>query len=137
MNEHVNINVVRNGYSRFQEGDISGLLDLFTDDIEWTLPKVEAAFFPTEIRGKEGVGEFFAKLAEVETITHFEPKEFIASGDRVVVLGDSTATVNETGREFSTNWVHVFTVTDSKVSGFLELYDTAEVNRAYSKAATA
>jgi len=132
-----NINLVKEGYACFQNGDVPGLLNLFAEDIKWTTPNVESAFFGGTINGRNTVGEFFTKLAETEEYSTFEPQEFIASGDKVVVLGTSTATVLDTRRDFNTDWVHIFTIRDSKVSSFLEFFDTAEVNRAFQKATTA
>ena len=131
------ISLIKEGYACFQNGDIPGLLNLFTDDIEWTTPNVDNAFFGGTINGRDTVGEFFTKLAETEDYSIFEPQEFIASGDKVVVIGTSKATVLETGRDFNTDWVHIFTIRDSKVSNFLEFFDTAAVNRAFQKAITA
>lgn len=137
MSEQNNIELVKKGYECFATGDLPGLLELFADDITWTMPKVDSAFYGVTTNGKPAVADFFRQLGETEVYSSFEPGEFIASGDRVVCLGNSTATVTETNREFSTNWVHVFTVRDNKISSFLEFFDTAEVDRAHRKAAAA
>ncbi len=137
MSEQENISIVREAYKCFQTADIPGLLKHFGNDIEWTTPEVENAFFGGTINGIDAVTDFFAKLGETEDFTNFEPREFIAQGDRVVTLGSSTSTVIDTGREYTTDWVHLFTVRDSKITSFLEFFDTAEVNRAFQKATTA
>lgn len=137
MSEQDNIDLVKTAYEKFGAEDIPGLLSLFADDIEWTTPNVENAFFGGTINGTTAVTDFFGKLAETENFSNFEPKEFIASGDRVVSLGTSTSTVTDTGREYTTDWVHIFTVRNSKIESFLEFFDTAEVNRAFQKATTA
>ena len=41
---------------------------------------------------------------------HSAPREFIAQGDKVVVLGHGAWTTRDTGRDFESDWVHVFTV---------------------------
>ena len=132
-----NIDLVKQGYACFSTGDIPGLLNLFTDDITWIMPKVDSAFYEVTTNGKQNVGEFFQKLGATEEYTLFEPREFIASGDRVVVVGSSEATVRETNRTFKTDWCHIFTIRDSKVSAFHEFFDTAEVDRAHQMATTA
>ncbi len=137
MNETKNTQIVKEGYENFGSGDIEGLLNLFSDDISWTTPTVEGAAMTGERNGREDVGRFFAELAGSEEFSTFEPTEFIAQGDRVVVLGKSAGTVKETGRNFETDWVHVFTVKDGKVSGFHEFFDTAAMERAYQKATSA
>jgi ketosteroid isomerase-like protein len=35
MNEQENINLVKQSYERFLQGDIAGLIQMCADDIEW------------------------------------------------------------------------------------------------------
>ncbi|MDQ3713520.1 MAG: nuclear transport factor 2 family protein [Acidobacteriota bacterium] len=137
MSETNNTQIVQEGYAKFGSGDIEGLLNLFSDDIDWTTPTVEGAPFTGTRNGREEVGEFFAQLNEAEEFSNFEPQEFIAQGDKVVVLGRSSGTVKATGRTIETEWVHIFTVKDGKITGFKEFFDTAAAERAYQKATTA
>ncbi len=137
MSETNNVELVKKGYEHFGSGDIEGLLNLFADDINWKTPTVENADYTGERSGKEEVTEFFSRLDESEEFSNFEPTEFIAQGDRVVVLGKSAGTVKPTGNNFETDWVHIFTVRDGKVTAFQEFFDTAAMNRAYQKATTA
>lgn len=137
MSEETNIKLVKEGYDNFGSGDIPGLLKRFADNIEWTTPTVEGADFTGRRNGLDAVTEFFSLLNDNEEFSNFEPKEFIAQGDRVVVLGTSTGTVKPTGRNFTTDWVHIFTVRNEKITNFLEFFDTAVVARAYQKATTA
>ena len=132
-----NTEIVQKAYECFGSGDIPGLLELLSDDIGWTIPKVENAPFAGARQGKPAVGEFFSLLAANEDITHFVPKEFIAQNDKVVVLGESTATVRSTGKTYSTDWVHIFTVNDGIVTNFLEFFDNAAATRAFQTAAVA
>lgn len=128
-----NTEIVQKGYECFGTGDIPGLLALFSDDISWTIPEIENAAFAGTRNGKPAVAEFFTQLNEEEDITHFAPTEFIAQDDRVVVLGESTATVRSTGKTYSTDWVHIFRVADGKVTTFLEFFDNAAATRAFQK----
>jgi ketosteroid isomerase-like protein len=54
----------------------------------------------------------------------FEPREFIAQGNKVVVLGHGAWTVNATGRDFDSDWVHVFTIEDGHIAAFREFLDS-------------
>jgi ketosteroid isomerase-like protein len=132
-----NKQLVKQGYERFGTGDIQGLLELFADDIQWTVPAIENAAFAGSRSGKASVAQFFTQLTEGEEITEFAPTEFIAEGDKVVVIGKSAATVRSTGRSYSTQWVHIFTVRDGKIAEFLEVFDNAAATRAFQKAASA
>jgi ketosteroid isomerase-like protein len=132
-----NKEIAQKGYECFGTGDIAGLLELCANDIDWTIPVVENASFSGSRSGKAAVGEFFNQLAAAEDFSDFTPKEFIAEGDKVVVLGSSTATVKETGKTFSTDWVHIFTIADGRITNFLEFFDNAGATRAYQKTAAA
>lgn len=137
MNEQQNIETVKRGYEAFNSGDIPALLDLFAEDITWRAPRIEGAPYTGSYDGREAVGDFFSTLDEAEEFSNFEPREFIAQDEKVVVLGSMTATVKDTNREYSSDWVHIFTMRDGKVAGFLEFFDNAAASKAFQKAATA
>ena len=137
MNEDANVELVRSAYEKFGSGDIPGLLGLLTPDIDWSTPHLEDAPYGGRVLGLEEVEKFFGALGEAEDFAYFEPTEFIAKGDRVVVLGRAKATVRSTGRDYEIDWVHVFTVHDGKITNFAEYFDTAAVNKAFQKVATA
>ena len=44
-----------------------------------------------ERRGKASVGEFFKIVSEQVNFLRFEPKEFVAQGDKVVAIGHYVA----------------------------------------------
>ena len=48
-----------------------------------------------------------------------------------MALGDYAWRVKSTGREYESDFVHVFTVRDEKVARFQEFMDTAAVSAAY------
>ena len=132
-----NTEIVQKGYECFGKGDVPGLLELFAEDIQWTVPEIENAPFAGSRTGTTAVAEFFTQLVEAEDITRFEPLEFVAEGDKVVVLGESEATVRSTGKTYQTEWVHVFHVHDGKVKEFQEFFDNAAATRAFQKTAAA
>jgi ketosteroid isomerase-like protein len=137
MSETDNTRIVQECYEMFGKGDVPGLLAALDDNIGWTVPEIENSRFGGKRTGTESVGRFFQELVEDEDMTHFEPKEFIAQGDKVVVLGSSTATVRATGNSYSTDWVHVFTLAGGKVTAFTEFFDNAAATRAFQKSAAA
>lgn len=124
MTEQQNIEIVRKGYDAFGSGDIQGLLNLLDAQVSWVTPG--PADLPTAgtRRGHAAVGEFFQTLGGMLDFLAFEPQEFIAQGDKVVVLGTDRTRVKATGTalpEF--RWVHIFTVRNGKVVGFEEVGD--------------
>ncbi len=137
MNEEANTETVRGCYEKFGNGDISGLMEHFSDDIAFSVPEIENSPYGGIWYGREEVKKFFEVMELAEEITDYEAREFIAQGDRVVVLGRSTATVRATGRHYSTEWVHVHTVKDRMIVSSAEFFDTAAALRAFQKVTTA
>jgi uncharacterized protein len=137
MSEQENISIVQQAYSNFKSGDIASLLSLFSDGIEWELPKVENMPFSGKRQGRDAVGQFFASVNEQQDVIQFEPREFVAQGNKVVSLGHYEWRVKSTGREFKSDWVHIFTIEGGKVTAFREHFDSAAAAAAYQKAASA
>jgi uncharacterized protein len=131
MSERENTELVHQAYQHFKGGDIQSLLGLLSEDVEWKLFEIEGVPFSGTRRGVERVGEFFAQVFDTEEPLHFEPRELVAQGEKVVALGDYAWRVKSTGREYESDFVHVFTVRDGKVARFQEFMDTAAVSAAY------
>lgn len=132
-----NLQIVQEAYAKFGSGDIGGLIGLCSADIHWQVPEIENSTFGGKWQGHEGVGNFFGALVTDEDITLFEPREFISEGDKVVVLGRSASNVKSTGRSYETDWVHIFTVIDRKITSFHEFFDNAAATRAFQKTTVA
>jgi ketosteroid isomerase-like protein len=92
-------------------------------------PEDYPAFGPRH--GVEAVRDFFRLVAENEDFSDFSPREFLAADDRVFVLGHYEATLRKTGRTVASDWVHVFTLRDRKVSRWREHTDTAQFAEAW------
>ncbi len=137
MNEQENTKIVRQTYELFKSGDIETLLSMYSDDVSWELPEVENTPFGGKLSGREEVARFFAELDKYEENLTFERTDFIAQGDKVVVLGNFTWRVKSTKKEYASGFAHVVTVRDGKIVGFVEYMDTAARSKAHTAAQTA
>ena len=131
MKEQDNISLVRQGYEAFDKGDIPRLLSLFSRDIDWNLPEIEGISFTGKRKGLDEVADFFRQMADQQDAREFKVDEYIAQGDRVMVLGHCTWTVKSTGLDYSDEFCHLFTVKDGKVASFKEYADTHRAALAY------
>ena len=120
VGERENTQLVQQAYQHFKNGDIQSVLGLLSEDVEWTLFEIEGVPFSGTRRGPERVGEFFSEAFDTEEVLHFEPRELVAQGDKVVALGNYAWRVKSTGLEYETDFVHVFTVRDGKVARYQE-----------------
>ena len=134
MSERNNTAIAQQAYDNFKKGDIQALLNLMSDDIIWELPEIEDVPIAGSRSGRDAVGEFFAMVARDQDVIVFEPREFVADGDKVVALGHYQWRVRDTDREFATDFVHIFTIRNGKIVAFREHFDTAAVASAYQKA---
>jgi ketosteroid isomerase-like protein len=121
-----NVTVVKQLYDAFRRHDISSILDMFADDAVMHGP-APAGVLPWGgvHNGRGGVAEFFKALGESLEPQQFELHEFIAQGNRVVVLGYQKGHAKTTGRSYETEFVNIWSVRDGKFSEFRAYNDTA------------
>jgi ketosteroid isomerase-like protein len=136
MSTEESLRVVKDGYAAFGRGDIQGLLGILSDDVEWHIPGEGLPLSGTH-RGRDGVGQFFQKLAEDSEILAFEPREFVAQAEHVAVIGWERVKIKATNRTVELNWVMVFTVRGGKIARFREYTDTQALASAYASTAKA
>jgi uncharacterized protein len=134
MSEAQNTQVVKDAYAAFGRGDIATLLGYLTDDVSWrpVIGTAKHVPFSGERKGKAEVAEFFKQVAEAEDFQLFEPREFVAQGDKVVALGHYRAVTKTTGRTFAADFVMVFTMRAGTVAMFQEFTDSAGINAAFA-----
>ncbi len=114
--ERKNIELVQRGYALFGQGDIEGFLDQMAEDIVWIIPGPPDIMAGAGIyHGPEGVAQFFEKLGGAIDFELFEPREYIAQGDMVVVLGHSRETVKPTGITVEFDWAGVYKIRGGKI----------------------
>jgi hypothetical protein len=135
MSVQENVQIVKDAYAAFGRGDIQGLLALLAEDIEWISP---GGGLPPggAYRGPAAVADFFRKLSGTVEFSSFEPREFVAEGDRVLVVGFDSWRAKVTNRTFEGHWVMAFTVRNGKVTNVREYVDTLGVARTLEMAAS-
>jgi len=136
MSAQENVQIVKDGFAAFGRGDMQGLLALFAEDIEWIVPG-EGLPFAGTYRGRAEVVGFFQKISEMLEISFLEPREFVAEGDRVLVVGFERETVKATNRTFEEHWVFAFTFRNGKVTNVREYFDTLALARGFEMVASA
>jgi ketosteroid isomerase-like protein len=137
MSEQQNAALIQSVYDAFKRGDLPFILARLTEDVEWTLEGPSIIPYAGKRKGIAQVKEFFEALAGTQTNMKLTMGPLVAQGDRVTGLGRFAATVVATGRSFDSPVGHFFTVRDGKISGFVDLVDTAAMAEAYRAAASA
>ena len=128
MSIEENVQTVKNFFAALGGRDKQGLLALADEDIEWITPG-EFSLTGT-YRGHEGVENLLLKANETVETSYPEPLEFIAQGDRVVVVGFATGRIKATDKSFDDDWVFDITVRNGKLTKIREYIDTQALAKA-------
>ena len=131
--EGTNVRIVKNVYAGFAAGDMEAVLKDMGDGIVWTHPGDPGQIpFAGIFEGKAGVSRFFEIVFEQIDVLEQNIKSFIDGGDSVIVTGYEHMRVKNTGREYKSNWIHMYTLAGGKIVAFEEFIDTAELVSAFN-----
>lgn len=128
MSTQANIQTVQDFFAAVGRDDQQALLALSDDDIKWIIPGADWPLAGTHC-GHAGLKDLLQKSSELET-SFPEPPEFVAQGDRVLMVGFSRGKVKATNRTFEDHFVFAITVRNGKVIEIREYLDTLAMARA-------
>jgi uncharacterized protein len=129
MSIQENVQIVKNFFAAMGSGDKQSLLALVAKDIEWIIPGEDWPLAGTH-RGHVGLADVLQKASEMIEISYPEPPEFVAQGDRVLVVGFARGRIKATNRTFEDHWVFAITVRNGKLTNIREYIDTQALARA-------
>ncbi len=129
MSTQQNVEVVKNFLAALGRRDKQGLLALSAEDMEWIIPGENWPLAGTR-RGHAGLETLLQKANETVETSYPERPEFIARGDRVLIIGFATGRIKATNRTFEDHWVFAITVRNGKVTNIREYIDTQALARA-------
>ena len=123
-----NVQVVKDFFAAMARGDKQRLLAFVAEDIEWIIPGDDWPLAGTR-HGHAGLADLLETASKsIETST--ELREFVAQGDRVMVLGVATGRIKATNKTFKDDWVFAITVRNGKVTKIREYINTQALARA-------
>src|ERR1700693_1246684 len=128
MSTEKNVQTVKDFFAAIGRGDKEGLLALIAEDIEWIIPGEDWPLAGTH-RGHAGLADLLQTASKsIETST--APREFVAQGDRVLVVGFAKGKIKATNKTFEDHFVFAITVRDGKLTNIREHIDTQALARA-------
>ena len=136
MNPQENIQVVKDFFAAMGGSDRQALQALVAEDVEWIIPGEDWPLAGTH-RGHAGLADLLQKASEMVETSFPEPPEFVAQGDRVLVVGVATGKIKATNKTFKDDWVFAITVRDGKLTNIREYIDTQALARASETAGSA
>ena len=128
MSTQENVQIVKDFFAAMGRGDEQALLTLSAEDIEWIIPG-EWPLAGTH-RRHAGLADLLQKASEMVETSYPGPPEFVAQGDRVLVVGFARGKIKATNRTFEDHWVFAITVRNGKLTNVREYIDTQALARA-------
>jgi uncharacterized protein len=135
MSTDENVQIVKKWFEAISRGNKQGLLALSAEDFEWIIPGQDWPLAGTH-RGHAGLTDVLQKASEGVEMTYPKPPEYVAQGDRVLVIGSATGKIKATNKPFKDDWVFAITVRSGKVANIREYVDTQALARASEMAAS-
>jgi len=129
MSNEENVQVVKDFFAAIGSGDKQALLALVDEDIEWIIPGEDWPLAGTH-RGHAGLADLLQKASKNMETSFPKPPEFVAQGDRVLVVGFARGKVKATNRTFEDHFVFAITVRNGKLTNIREYVDTQALARA-------
>lgn len=122
-----NLQVLRDAYAAFAEGDVPSVLSAMSPDIVWN----EAEHFPYAdgnpyIGPDAVVAGVFARLGAEWDFWSLEIEHLLDAGDTVVALGRYKARHSETGKDLDAQFAHIWWLESGKITRFQQYADTAQ-----------
>jgi len=117
--------IVQRFYEAFGRGDVPGLLEHLSADIDWEFVAPPNLAYAGKRRNLNEVAKFFADVVQADQIHAFEPREFIEASGHVTVLGWERSTALDTGQDFTSEWIHLFSFKDKRVVRWRGFFNTA------------
>ena len=129
MSTQENVQIVKDAFAAMGGVDKGGLLALTAEDIEWIIPGEGWPLAGTHL-GHAGLKDLLQKVSETVEFSYPKPPEFVAQGDRVLVVGVATGSIKATNKTFEDHWVFDITVRNGKLTNVREYVDTQALARA-------
>jgi uncharacterized protein len=129
MSTQENVQIVKDFFAAMGSYNEQDLLALAAEDIEWIIPGESWPLAGT-YRGHAELAAVLKKASKEVGMKYPKPPEFVAQGDRVLVIGVATGKIYATNKPYKDEWVFDITVRDGKVTHIKEYIDTQALARA-------
>jgi uncharacterized protein len=135
MSAKENVQIVKDFFAAMDAYNKQDLLALAAADIEWIIPGEGWPLAGTH-RGHAELAAVLQKASEEIETTYPSPPEFVAQGDRVLVVGVAAGKIKSTNKPFKDDWVFDITVRNGKLTKIREYIDTQALARASQRDAS-
>jgi uncharacterized protein len=129
MSIESNVRLVKTLFEAIGSDDTQALELLVADDLEWVIPGEDWPLAGIH-RGQSGLSRLLATESEKIELERSETREYVAQGNRVVVVGFARGKIKATGKTFEDDWIFAITVRNGRLTHIREYVDTQALARA-------
>ena len=123
MSIEENVQTVKDFFAAMGGSDREHLLALAADDIEWIIPGEHWPLAGTH-RGHGGSADLLQRASEDVETSVMEFHDYVAQGDRVLVVGFAQGKIKATNKAWKDDWVFAITIRNGKLTNIREYVDT-------------
>jgi ketosteroid isomerase-like protein len=123
MNTDENVQVVKDFFAAFGRGEMDSVRSLSAENIEWIIPGKNWPLAGTHC-GHAGLANLLQTASATMETSSMELREFVAQGDRVLVIGFARGNIKATNKTWEDHWVFSITVRNGKLRTIREYIDT-------------
>ena len=137
MSEADNVAVLKEGYRRWHEsrGDsVDHWMSICDENVQFgsLAASPPGAKYLASYTGRSALAQYFDGLRNDWDMIEYVAEEFVAQGDRVVMLGRCSWRFKKNGRVVSTPKADAWRFSNGKAVEFFEYFDTAQLRDAVS-----
>ena len=129
MSIEANVQTVKDFFAAISCGDRERLLALVAEDIEWIIPGKAWPLAGTH-RGHAGLAQLLKTASEKVETSVMAYHEYVAQGDRVLVVGFASGKIKATDKAWEDHWIFAITVRNGQITNIREYIDTQALARA-------
>jgi ketosteroid isomerase-like protein len=129
MSIEENVQIVKDFFAAIGRGDMQAVQAFCAEDIQWIIPGKDWPLAGTRL-GYTGLADLFQIHSKKMETSFTEAREFVAQGDRVLVVGSARGRILATNKTFEDDWIFAITVRNGKLTNIREYVDTQALARA-------
>lgn len=126
-----NTEIVKELYGFFNTHDVDSIISLLDPEVEWGEPDNPHNPASGFRHGHEGFLEWYEIGRRTEEILSLQPKRMLVDHDSVAVVGSLKCRAIKTSKIYESDFVHLLTFKEGKVTRFQEFFDTYAAGEAF------
>jgi ketosteroid isomerase-like protein len=132
--EHQTQTILESFYEMVSEKDAESIANLFSDQFDWYIPKSDLLPWTGKQTEKSGIIKILRLLfeAHIDDQDQLEHDHIFIDGNQAAVFGKISRQVKKTEKRFTTDFCQKFTIQDGKITKFLMLEDTPQIENAFN-----